>query len=88
MSNYSRGANLERKIKKRLESEGWFVVRSAGSKGLVDLVAFASGQKPVFIQVKLTGKLSKLETINLIELAERYDAMAMLSSKDGDVFLV
>lgn len=39
LTNYSRGAAFERKIKKQYEEAGWFVVRAAGSKGPVDLVA-------------------------------------------------
>jgi len=36
--NYLRGRRLEYKVKKRLEDEGYFVQRSAGSKG-IDLIA-------------------------------------------------
>src|SRR2546426_9942371 len=37
-ANYNRGRNLEYLIKDKLEKEGYFVTRSAGSHG-VDLVA-------------------------------------------------
>ena len=39
MSAARRGTDFERRVRRRLESEGWFVVRSAGSRGPVDLVA-------------------------------------------------
>lgn len=37
---YARGRAKEYRVKKQLESEGWFVIRSAGSHSIVDLVAF------------------------------------------------
>ena len=39
MTNYSRGAAFERKVKKVYEEKGYTVVRAAGSKGPIDLVA-------------------------------------------------
>lgn len=39
MTNYAKGANFERLLGKRLEKQGYFVVRSAGSHSAVDLVA-------------------------------------------------
>ncbi len=42
-TNYARGAKFERQTKVLLEQHGWFVIRSAGSKGLVDLVAIRNG---------------------------------------------
>ena len=40
MTNYSKGANFERRVKRYLESCGYYVVRSAGSHGVLDLVGF------------------------------------------------
>jgi len=48
---YSKGRRLEYKVKHRLEAKGWYVVRSAGSKGLIDLVAIKP-KKVLLIQVK------------------------------------
>jgi len=48
---YRYGASRERALKKMLEKRGWFVVRAAGSKGAVDLLAVKDG-KCVGIQVK------------------------------------
>ena len=53
MSHYARGAARERQLKERLESQGWIVQRSAGSKGCADLVAMRDGQIQ-FIEVKTT----------------------------------
>jgi len=38
--NYANGAVFERFIKKAYESQGFFVIRSAGSKSPVDLIAW------------------------------------------------
>jgi len=36
---YKKGAKYEYRIKHKLEENGWFVVRSGGSHGIVDLIA-------------------------------------------------
>lgn len=38
--NYQRGRRFEWEVKKDLESQGWIVVRTAGSHGLWDIIAF------------------------------------------------
>jgi len=38
-SPYQKGRSLEWKAKRELQSEGYLVIRSAGSKGPIDLVA-------------------------------------------------
>jgi Holliday junction resolvase len=48
----SRGTTRERQARKRLEADGWVVVRAAGSLGPVDLVAMRCGHTPRFVQVK------------------------------------
>ena len=67
MSNYSKGANYERAVKKELEKEGYSVIRSAGSHGIFDLVAWKS-DKILFIQVKYLCKATKadIEKLNQI----------------------
>ncbi|MEM3845057.1 MAG: hypothetical protein QXU98_05090 [Candidatus Parvarchaeota archaeon] len=63
--NYINGANRERRIMKKLESEGWYCIRSAGSHGVVDIVAlrYSSIGKPYvrLIQSKKTGYLTPYE---------------------------
>lgn len=72
---YKKGARKEYKIKKQLEGEGWFVVRSAGSKGAADLVAFNKETHEIkLIQVK-TYKLSpkqRKEALDPLEALETY----------------
>jgi Holliday junction resolvase len=43
-TNYHRGAEREHYIKKKLEKQGYFVIRSAGSHSPVDLVALKKGE--------------------------------------------
>jgi Holliday junction resolvase len=49
-NNYRRGYYAERKAAEALKKEGYFVVRAAGSRGPVDLVAL--GKDVRLIQVK------------------------------------
>lgn len=56
MSNYRNGGNLERAVKQSLETDGYYVIKSGGSKGIVDLAAFKPGET-LFIQCKLDGYL-------------------------------
>ncbi|MEM1668908.1 MAG: restriction endonuclease [Thermofilaceae archaeon] len=44
MTNYQKGRNFEYLIRKKLESKGFLVIRSAGSKGLFDLVAIKENE--------------------------------------------
>ena len=64
MTKYESGARVERKVRKILEDQGYYVVRSAGSKGAVDLVAW-SDQDIRLIQVKATS--NKKYTLNKTE---------------------
>jgi len=51
MSIYTRGYRLEREVRNILKKEGYTVIRSAGSKGLWDLVAY-NAQEFRLIQIK------------------------------------
>jgi Holliday junction resolvase len=78
-SQYRRGADFERRLKKHLEALGYFVVRSAGSKGLVDLVAFGP-EGVYFIQCKLTGKIKPSDLTDLGDLAMLYGAKPIMAT--------
>ena len=74
MTKYAVGANFEREVKKFFESNGWFMVRSAGSHSPVDLVAIKKTEgykepKVIFIQCKTTGRVSQKEFDILQRLA-------------------
>lgn len=59
-SRYDGGADLERAAKKLLEDNGYYVMRSAGSKGAIDVAAFKS-REVVFVQCKTDGYLAPAE---------------------------
>lgn len=69
-TNYQRGANLEYKVRRQFEEAGYYVVRSAGSRGVADLVAVKQGQV-FWIQVKKSTSTAK-EKEKLEELVEKY----------------
>lgn len=53
--NYRRGRAKEYRIKKKYEKCGYYVIRTAGSHGVCDLVAFGRDKKVIPIQVKPRG---------------------------------
>lgn len=82
MSQYSKGANFERRVKKHFEDDGWYVIRAAGSKGLFDLICFKAGM--IFaIQVKLDGVLSRNEREQMAEWGRSHLIPVLLASRDG-----
>ena len=82
MSRYSVGANFERTVKKKLEKENWYVLRSAGSHSIVDLVCFRDGEVRL-VQCKVDGYLSPNERKQLLELAAQNGFCAYLVKRDG-----
>ena len=82
MTNYSRGANFERQVRTDLENRGWFVIRAAGSHGIVDLVAFPPNPRPTwFIQCKIGRRISPKERKKLGEIAMSTSCYAILASR-------
>lgn len=57
MTNYERGRSFEYYLKKKLEEEGFLVIRSAGSKGIFDLVAIKE-EEVYLIQCKKNKRKS------------------------------
>ena len=53
--NYRRGRAKEYRVKKKYEKCGYYVVRTAGSHGVCDLVAFGKCGNVLPIQVKPKG---------------------------------
>lgn len=68
MTNYSRGANFERTVKADLEGQGYFVVRSAGSHGAVDLLALRLDDQ-LAVQCKINGKMTPNDRKKLLAVA-------------------
>lgn len=81
-NNYRRGANFERAVKAHLEERGCpYVIRSAGSHGVADLVAAYPRDRWVLIQCKLDGKLPPAEADQLIDLGDTLGARVALAAK-------
>jgi Holliday junction resolvase len=79
MNNYAKGYRFERRCAKTLEAMGFFVIRSAGSHGLFDLVALKPGIVWL-VQCKVNREdLSKAEREALKRLAESLEARAVLA---------
>ena len=79
-------------MKKKMEDNGYFCVRSAGSRGLVDLLCVKKGSRPVMVQCKRSTKcsgsalLTAFEELSMKDLAVRHGCSAMLAWKeDGEV---
>jgi len=60
---------------------GAFVVRAAGSRGLVDLLAVWCSGDDYFIQVKKHGSISLSDRENLIKLAKKFNCVPILAYK-------
>jgi Holliday junction resolvase len=70
MSNYGQGATLERDVVILLRANGYYVTRSAGSKGLIDVIAMKRGET-LLIQCKAgnRGWISPIDRTELYKLA-------------------
>lgn len=68
MNRYRGGADFEREVRAALVKDGYDVVRSAGSKTKVDLVAFKAGHV-LLVQCKRNGVCPPAERIELLRIA-------------------
>lgn len=92
MTRYTQGADFERKVKVFLltEKKAYFVIRSAGSRSIVDLLAFWDDKsiKPWMIQVKKSGRISLENKKELKSLASTTNCNAYLAyQKNGKIQL-
>ena len=83
MTNYSRGANAERRVAEEKRAEGYVVIRSAGSKSAFDLVCLHVDRRPQAIQVKCGpnafGGFGPAERARFKELADAAGATPLLA---------
>ncbi len=79
-SSYKLGRSLEYAAKKLLLAADYYVVRSAQSKGLIDLVALRRDGN-LFVQGKISGNISTSEAFELIALADKVDALPILVAR-------
>ena len=88
-TRYETGRSFEHYVKSKLEDQGWWVTRSAGSKGEADLIAIRPGcltnqlDRVWLVQCK-AGKtrISGKEKTALIELAESLCVTAAVAFKN------
>jgi Holliday junction resolvase len=79
MSVYAAGSNFERDVKRYFESKGYNVIRSAGSKGPIDLFAwrvYETGSSVYLIQCKRyknKQKVQKSEFVKLKSVPSEFD---------------
>ena len=79
-TNYTRGANFERKVAKDLERYGYVTIRSAGSHKPADVIAMLGG-RTIAIQCKRDGVLGPDEWNKFWEWAKVAGATPILASK-------
>jgi Holliday junction resolvase len=66
-------SRIQTKIKKKLEAEGWLVIKliRTSVNGVPDILALKNG-KAVFIEVKQpTGKISEVQKLRIKQLQEQ-----------------
>jgi Holliday junction resolvase len=80
---YASGRRFEYRVRNDLRRMGFVVVRSAGSKTPIDLIAISKGEL-WFIQCKANGVLSGTEKEKLCGLAAMVGALPRLAKKNDD----
>jgi len=80
--SYRRGYAFENSLKKKLEAKGFYVIRSAGSKGVFDLIAVRNG-KVYGIQCKTGDYIHERELLQIADTAKRFGIYPVVAFKDG-----
>jgi Holliday junction resolvase len=78
--NYRAGRDFEHAVRTALISDGYDVLRSAGSKTKVDLAAFKPGQA-LFVQCKRDGRIGPAERTELLRLSSHIGAVPVVAWK-------
>jgi Holliday junction resolvase len=79
-----RGDRFERACVARLKTAGYYVIRSAGSHGAADLVAFRSDRLPAFISCKVTDNTTTRQRAAFYRTAEDAGALAVLATRPAN----
>jgi Holliday junction resolvase len=80
-NNRARGDYFERQARDALQARGWYVVRSAGSLGIADLVALRVGSTPMLVSCKLSGRIGPAERLALLDTAATSGARAVVAMR-------
>jgi Holliday junction resolvase len=95
-ARYKRGRAFEYRVKKKLEREGYYVVRSAGSHSVADLVAVRKKVGRTAVTIPLAevlfvqcfrGRKSARELVKLVEVCEDYGAIPCVATVRGRTLL-
>jgi len=81
MTNRQRGDYFERQVRDTLTEHGWFVVRSAGSLGVCDLVALRHDKTPCLVACKISGRIDPAERTAILDVAESAGARAVVAMR-------
>ena len=84
---YRKGARFEIVVKNILLEDDWLAIRSAGSHGIVDVIAIKQDIKWL-IQCRTNGSLSGEERNELVALAKKHNVTPILAykAKEGVIF--
>lgn len=83
MSTRNTGIARERKLRQRLELDGWWTCRAAGSLGDADVIALKQGETPRLIEIKSSERgpfhsFGPADRLALIVAAEKAGAVPWL----------
>lgn len=81
MSRYECGATFERAILADLAARGALCVRSAGSRGIADVVAFWPIGPAWIVQAKINGKMKRVDARALGRAAHTYSVVPVKASR-------
>jgi len=80
-TSYMKGRDAEHRIIQKLAVEGFrFIIRSAASRGPIDVLA-SNGKEILAIQVKKNGYLNVEEKTRLVQWANVFNAKPMIAKK-------
>lgn len=82
MTAYQAGVRFEKRVSAYLRDEGYLVIESRGSHGLVDQMAVKAGQL-LAIQSKVDGKISVDDWNQLFRLRVWTCAIPILARREG-----
>ena len=79
---YQIGRNFEYRVINHLRKRGFFVMRSAGSKGVFDIIA-VNKEIVLGIQCKLNDRLTKTEEERMLNVGEEFGIVPIFAYKFG-----
>ncbi|MEN6560883.1 MAG: hypothetical protein ABFD52_08930 [Acidobacteriota bacterium] len=80
-SHYRRGADFERAVCAYLAGKGALCIRSAGSHGIVDIIALWPAGRAWLVQAKSNGRMDPAERRALAAAAHRYSSVPIKASR-------